>query len=86
MSHRPDAPDGLPKYLREGIPKQSNENLRAVQEWIDELLEYQQDNFTRRYRGRRGDALAPPRSVRPPASTQCSNSGVWMQPLVRGKN
>jgi hypothetical protein len=43
MSDRPHAPDGLPKYVREGIPKQSSEDLRAVQEWIDELIEYRQD-------------------------------------------
>ena len=43
MSHRPDAPDRLPKYLREGIPKQSNVDLRAVQAWIDELIEYRED-------------------------------------------
>ncbi|WP_336328499.1 DUF6788 family protein [Halovenus sp. HT40] len=43
MPEKPRAPDGLPKYLREGIPKQSSEDLRAVQDWIDDLIEYRQD-------------------------------------------
>lgn len=43
MTSKPAPPDGLPKYLRGGIPKQGNEDLRAVQDWIDELIEYRQD-------------------------------------------
>jgi hypothetical protein len=43
MPTKPPAPDGLPKSLHEGIPKQGNEELRAVQKWIDELIEYRQD-------------------------------------------
>ena len=40
MSKEPTSPDSLPKYLAEGLPKQSSETLRDVQDWIDELLEY----------------------------------------------
>lgn len=40
---RPDAPDSLPKYLVEGVPKQSTDALRALRGWIDALLEYRAD-------------------------------------------
>lgn len=40
MKTPPDPPDSLPKYLSEGLPKQSSETLHEVQQWIDELLEY----------------------------------------------
>jgi hypothetical protein len=43
MSTRPSAPDSLPQYLAEGVPKQDNRNLRALSDWIDDLLEYRQD-------------------------------------------
>ena len=43
MTQQPSAPDGLPQYLTEGVPKQDNDTLRALQEWIDELLTYRQD-------------------------------------------
>lgn len=43
MVTRPPAPDSLPQYLAEGIPKQDNADLRALQDWIDDLLEYRQD-------------------------------------------
>ena len=43
MTTKPSAPDSLPQYLSEGVPKQGNTDLRALQEWIDELLEYRQD-------------------------------------------
>jgi hypothetical protein len=43
MTTRPPAPDSLPKYLAEGVPKQDDADLRALQNWIDELLEYRQD-------------------------------------------
>ena len=43
MSTRPLAPDSLPKYLAEGVPKQDDADLRALQDWIDDLLEYRQD-------------------------------------------
>jgi hypothetical protein len=33
---------GVGKYLREGILKQTTEDLRAVQAWIDELRQYRQ--------------------------------------------
>ncbi len=43
MPTRPPAPDSLPKYLVEGVPKQDDVDLRALQQWIDELLEYRQE-------------------------------------------
>ena len=43
MTTQPPAPDSLPKYLAEGVPKQDDEDLRALQSWIDDLLEYRQD-------------------------------------------
>lgn len=43
MAIQPSPPDSLPQYLTEGIPKQNDEDLRAIQDWIDELLEYRQD-------------------------------------------
>lgn len=38
MPSRPDAPDDAPQYLAEGMPKQDDETLRALREWIDQLL------------------------------------------------
>jgi hypothetical protein len=43
MPIRPSAPEGLPQYLTEGVPKQDDADLRALQDWIDDLLEYRQD-------------------------------------------
>lgn len=43
MPTRPPAPDSLPKYLAEGVPKQNDEGLRALGDWIDDLLEYRHD-------------------------------------------
>ncbi len=43
MSTQPPAPDSLPQYLAGGVPKQDDADLRALQDWIDELLEYRQD-------------------------------------------
>ena len=43
MPTRPPAPDSLPQYLAEGVPKQDNRDLRALSDWIDDLLEYRQD-------------------------------------------
>lgn len=34
----PTAPSSLPKYLAEGLPKQDDEALREVSEYIEELL------------------------------------------------
>lgn len=34
----PSVPPSLPKYLAEGLPKQDDEVLREVREYIDELL------------------------------------------------
>ena len=42
MPEKPPAPDGLPKYIAEGIPKQHSADLRNLQDWIDELIEYRQ--------------------------------------------
>ena len=43
MPTRPDPPDSLPQYLAEGVPKQSDEDLRALRDWIDDLLAYRHD-------------------------------------------
>ena len=43
MTHQPRPPDELPQYLAQGVPKQDDGTLRALQEWIDELLEYRKD-------------------------------------------
>lgn len=40
---RPPTPEGLPQYLAEGVPKQDDTDVRALQDWIDGLLEYRQD-------------------------------------------
>jgi len=43
MASQPSPPDSLPKYLAEGVPKQDDETLRDLREWIDDLLDYRQD-------------------------------------------
>ncbi|WP_415383529.1 DUF6788 family protein [Halosimplex sp. TS25] len=43
MSTHPPAPDSLPQYLAEGVPKQDDADLRALRDWIDDLLEYRHD-------------------------------------------
>ena len=43
MPTRPSAPDSLPQYLAEGVPKQDDTDLRALQDWIGDLLKYRQD-------------------------------------------
>jgi len=43
MVQQPIPPDGLPQYLAEGVPKQDDDTLRELQEWIHELLDYRQD-------------------------------------------
>ncbi|ERH03544.1 MAG: hypothetical protein J07HR59_00660 [Halorubrum sp. J07HR59] len=37
MPSQPPAPDSLPQYLVEGVPKQDETDLRALQDWIDDL-------------------------------------------------
>jgi len=43
MPTRPSTPEGLPQYLTEGVPKQDDADLRALQDWIKDLLEYRQN-------------------------------------------
>jgi hypothetical protein len=43
MPARPPAPESLPQYLTDGIPKQDVADLHALQDWINDLLEYRQD-------------------------------------------
>jgi len=38
MPTRPLAPETLPQYLADGVPKQDDTDLRALQDWIDDLL------------------------------------------------
>jgi len=40
LSAPPIAPDTLPKYLAEGLPKQDTETLEDVAEFVDALLEH----------------------------------------------
>jgi len=46
MPTRPAAPDSLPQYLADGVPKQDDESLQALQDWINELLAYRRDIAT----------------------------------------
>ncbi|SIS21953.1 DUF6788 family protein [Natronorubrum thiooxidans] len=46
MPTRLSAPDQLPQYLAEGVPKQDDESLQALQDWINELLAYRRDIAT----------------------------------------
>lgn len=43
MADQPSPPDSLPDYLADGVPKQDDATLTALQAWIDELLEYHQE-------------------------------------------
>lgn len=43
MAVQPSPPDGLPQYLADGVPKQDDDTLRALQGWIDELLDHRED-------------------------------------------
>jgi len=43
MVPQPIPPGGLPQYIVDGVPKQTDEDLRALQDWIDDLLEYRKD-------------------------------------------
>ena len=43
MPSRPQPPDSLPKYIAEGVPKQDEAALRALRDWIDDLLAYRRD-------------------------------------------
>jgi hypothetical protein len=38
----PTAPDSLPKYLAEGLPKQDDETLDDVQAYVEALLNYRE--------------------------------------------
>jgi hypothetical protein len=38
----PTAPESLPKYLAEGLPKQDDSTLEDIQEYADALIEYSQ--------------------------------------------
>ncbi len=37
---QPETPNSLPKYLAEGIPKQDDQTLEELQEYLNELIEY----------------------------------------------
>lgn len=43
MDSPPEAPESLPKYISDGVPKQGDEALQDLQSWIDEILEYRHD-------------------------------------------
>lgn len=40
MTDAPTAPDSLPNYIADGLPKQNDATLRDVQEYIQELLDH----------------------------------------------
>lgn len=42
----PKAPDSLPKYLAEGIPKQSDSTLKDLEQYVAELREYRDKEVT----------------------------------------
>jgi hypothetical protein len=58
MPAKPPAPDGLPKYLADGVPKQDDADLRALQDWIDELLDYRQDVTAEDINAGEGESIA----------------------------
>jgi hypothetical protein len=39
--NQPTAPDSLPNYLADGLPKQDRETLEDAHDFIDDLIEYQ---------------------------------------------
>jgi len=41
-SPEPTAPESLPNYLADGIPKQDDATLRDIRDYAEELLEYRQ--------------------------------------------
>lgn len=43
MASRPPPPESLANYLADGVPKQDDDQLRALAAWIDDLLEYRHD-------------------------------------------
>ncbi|WP_345779374.1 DUF6788 family protein [Natrinema sp. SYSU A 869] len=43
MTSQPEPPDSLPKYIADSVPKQNDATLRALGNWVDELLAYRQD-------------------------------------------
>lgn len=45
MASRPPAPDSLPGYITEGVPKQDDQSLRDLQAWIDDLLAYREEQL-----------------------------------------
>lgn len=57
MTTRPSPPTQLPKYLAEGVPKQDDDTLRALREWIDELLDYRRDVAAERIEAAEDEAI-----------------------------
>ena len=45
-SAAPSPPESLPTYLADGVPKQDDVTLRDLRAYVDELLEYRQQNIT----------------------------------------
>ncbi len=43
MPIQPPPPDGMPAYIADGVPKQDTEDLKDLQQWIQDLIEYRQD-------------------------------------------
>lgn len=46
MPSRPPAPESLPKYITEGVPKQDNKLLHELSAWIEELLDHREEQLT----------------------------------------
>jgi hypothetical protein len=38
----PDVPDDVPKYVADGLERQDSETLREIQDYVAELIEWQQ--------------------------------------------
>jgi hypothetical protein len=45
-THEPAPPASLPKYLADGLPKQTVDTLRDTAQYIDELIEHREQPIT----------------------------------------
>lgn len=57
MPSRPAPPDSLPQYLADGIPKQSDDRLEEICDWIDDLLTYRENVSPEEIEASDGEAI-----------------------------
>jgi len=69
----PKAPDSLPKYLAEGIPKQSDSTLKDLEKYVAELREYRDKEVT-------GDDL--PADAEPVEDDEAGSDGTLVKEKV----